>query len=39
MDQLLVPARPDPFGARATLTTANGATVAITVSPRSPTRG
>ncbi|HEU5431484.1 MAG TPA: aconitase family protein, partial [Thermomicrobiales bacterium] len=27
MDQLLVPARPDPFGARATLTTANGATV------------
>ncbi|HEU0113873.1 MAG TPA: aconitase family protein, partial [Thermomicrobiales bacterium] len=28
MDQLLVPARPDPFGARATLTTANGATVA-----------
>ena len=27
MDQLLVSARPDPFGARATLTTANGATV------------
>ncbi|HEX5499442.1 MAG TPA: aconitase family protein [Thermomicrobiales bacterium] len=26
MDQLLVPARPDPFGARATMTTASGGT-------------